>query len=110
MFSLIIFSLVMIATISQNLTAAFLNDDALGGWNIQAYANSGQPVSDFNTKATQAVQNPSDVLDIGKITQPSGLALATSGPPLRCQYHATVMNTFERVSRISVGIRTSWRG
>src|SRR5690606_8281306 len=40
-----------------------------------------------------------------RITQPSGRALATSGPPLRCQYHATVMNTFDRVSSTSVGMR-----
>jgi putative ABC transport system permease protein len=86
MFSLIIFSLVMIATISQNLTAAFLNDDALGGWNIQANGNSGQPIPDFNSKVAQAVNDPSDVLDIGKVTQPAGLFASmqetgpTSGP------------------------------
>src|SRR5690606_21020320 len=48
-----------------------------------------------------------------RITQPSGRALATSGPPLRCQYQATVMNTLERVSRISVGmahLRAARRG
>src|SRR6187551_2817042 len=41
-----------------------------------------------------------------RITQPSGRALATSGPPLRCQYQATVISTFARVSRISVGMHT----
>src|SRR5690606_19376351 len=39
-----------------------------------------------------------------RITQPSGRALAASGPPLRCQYHATVMKTLDKDSRISVGM------
>src|SRR6187549_701090 len=42
-----------------------------------------------------------------RITQPSGRALAASGPPLRCQYQATVMNRLDSVSRIRVGIAVS---
>jgi putative ABC transport system permease protein len=67
MFSLIIFSLVMIATISQNLTAAFLNDDALAGWDVQADTNLGQPVDDFAGKVAQAPIDQGDITAIGKV-------------------------------------------
>ena len=69
MFSLIIFSLVMIATISENLTAAFLNKDALAGWNVQADTNAGQPVPDFQNKVAQAPIDQSEIKAIGKLTR-----------------------------------------
>ncbi|HEX3302281.1 MAG TPA: ABC transporter permease, partial [Thermomicrobiales bacterium] len=69
MFSLIIFSLVMIATISQNLTAAFLNEDALAGWDIQADTNIGQPVNDFQGKVAAAPIDQSEITAIGKVTR-----------------------------------------
>ncbi len=76
MFSLIIFSLVMIATITQNLTAAFLNDEALAGWNITAQGNAGQTVDDFPAKVAQADIDQSQIQQIGKVSQPSGGAAA----------------------------------
>jgi putative ABC transport system permease protein len=75
MFSLIIFSLVMIATMSQNLTAAFLNDDALAGWDIQADTNSGQPVANFQDKVAQAPIDQGEIKAIGRTAQPSGLVV-----------------------------------
>ena len=69
MFSLIIFSLVMIATMSQNLTAAFLNDDALAGWDVQADTNQGQPVADFPAAIAQAPIDQSEITSIGKISE-----------------------------------------
>jgi putative ABC transport system permease protein len=72
MFSLIIFALVMMATMSQNLTAAFLNKDALAGWDVQADTNTGQPVADFPAKVAQAPINQSDIQVIGKLVHPAG--------------------------------------
>ncbi|MDQ2684188.1 MAG: FtsX-like permease family protein, partial [Chloroflexota bacterium] len=72
MFSLIIFSLVMIATITQNLTATFLDDEALAGWNITAQGNAGQAVDDFPAKVASADIDQSEIQQIGKLTQPSG--------------------------------------
>src|SRR5205085_8927386 len=43
-----------------------------------------------------------------RITHHSVRAFAAAGPPCRCQYHAVVMNRFESVSRISVGIAPLW--
>ena len=47
MFSLIIFSLVMMATISENFTRAFLSDDAAAGWTVRADAGFSNPIDDF---------------------------------------------------------------
>ena len=76
MFSLIIFSLVMIATISQNLTAAFLNDDALAGWNVTAQTNAGQPVDDFQARVDQADIPDGSIEQIGTLSANSGLAVS----------------------------------
>src|SRR4029079_1694301 len=59
----------MIATISQNLTAAFLNKDALAGWDVQADTNAGQPVADFQHKVAHAPIDQSQIKAIGKLTR-----------------------------------------
>jgi putative ABC transport system permease protein len=53
MFSLIVFSLVMMATMSENLTALFLGEDANAGWHVQANAGDANPIADFD-EALQA--------------------------------------------------------
>jgi putative ABC transport system permease protein len=47
MFSLIIFSLVMMATISDNFTNIFLGDEANAGWDVRADAGDANPIDDF---------------------------------------------------------------
>jgi putative ABC transport system permease protein len=47
MFSLIIFSLVMMATISDNFTNIFLGDEANAGWDVRADAGNANPIADF---------------------------------------------------------------
>ena len=79
MFSLIIFALVMMATMSKNLTAAFLNKDALAGWDIQADTNTGQPVPDFQAKIAQAPIDQSDIKVIGKVVHPGRIPRTDAG-------------------------------
>jgi len=87
MFSLIIFSLVMIATISENLTAAFLNDDALAGWDVTAQTNPGQPVADLQSRIANANLDQSDIQTVGKVQSSNGGAVSmqqtgpVAGPP-----------------------------
>ena len=73
MFWLIIFSLVMIATISQNLTAAFLNDNALAGWNVTAQTNAGQPIDNFSDRVASADIPAGSVEQIGTLSANNGL-------------------------------------
>jgi putative ABC transport system permease protein len=49
MFSLIIFSLVAMATINSNFEALFTGDEASGGWDIQAQQGPVNPVDDLET-------------------------------------------------------------
>lgn len=44
MIGLIMFSLVMMATINRNFAAVFLNDDTKGGWDVVAAVNANNPV------------------------------------------------------------------
>jgi putative ABC transport system permease protein len=47
MFSLIVFSLVMVAAINENFVAAFLGDDANAGMDVQVDIPAENPVDDF---------------------------------------------------------------
>jgi putative ABC transport system permease protein len=47
MFSLIVFSLVMMATMSTNYDALYGGDDANAGWDVRADATGANPVTDF---------------------------------------------------------------
>ena len=46
MFSLIVFSLVMFATINQNFVNLFLGDEANAGWDVRADSHSANPIGD----------------------------------------------------------------
>lgn len=48
MFSLIVFSLVMVAAINTNFAQAFLGDDANAGWQVRVDIPPQNPVGDFN--------------------------------------------------------------
>jgi putative ABC transport system permease protein len=47
MFSLIIFSLVMMATMSKNFDALYSGEDANAGWDVRADATGDNPLTDF---------------------------------------------------------------
>jgi putative ABC transport system permease protein len=61
MFSLIIFSLVAMATINSNIEAIFTGEGAKGGWDIQAEQGPANPIDDF--RATLDAQD----VDTGQI-------------------------------------------
>lgn len=47
MFSLIIFSIIVMATMTENLVALFSSDDATAGWDVKAELRSANPVDDI---------------------------------------------------------------
>ncbi len=81
MFSLIVFSLVMIATINLNFERAFLSDAAGAGWDIEAAAADSQPVPDLASKLEQGGLDSSTIVDIG--TQSTGVDTAVAQPDAR---------------------------
>ena len=73
MFSLIIFSLVMMATMNQNFLALFTGDDAAAGWDVRADSFSANPVTDFGSALQAQGVDTSDFNVIGVTTNPSEL-------------------------------------
>ncbi|MEA2515917.1 MAG: putative transport system permease protein, partial [Thermomicrobiales bacterium] len=65
MFSLIIFSLVMIATMNQNYTNLFLGDEANAGWDVRADAPSANPIADFTGTVAKAGVDTAEFKSVG---------------------------------------------
>ncbi len=70
MFSLIVFSLVMIATMSSNFSNLFLGDDANAGWDVRADAGSANPIADFTGALKAKGVDTSEFAAIGTVTTP----------------------------------------
>ena len=51
MFSLIVFSLVMMATMNENFADLFLGDEANAGWDVRADALSANPIARLRRRA-----------------------------------------------------------
>jgi putative ABC transport system permease protein len=71
MFSLIIFSLVMIATMNQNYVNMFLGDDANAGWDVRTDAQNANPITDFEGLLRADGVDTSGFTAVGAVTSPS---------------------------------------
>ena len=71
MFSLIVFSLVMVAAINDNFTAAFLNDKAYAGWDVEVATSRENPVVDFDASLAAAGIDTSQIESIGRVDFPN---------------------------------------
>ena len=71
MFSLIIFSLVMMATMNQNYVNAFLGDEANAGWDVRADSLSSNPINDFEGTLQESGVDTSQFAAVGTVTNPS---------------------------------------
>ncbi|MCC6792484.1 MAG: ABC transporter permease [Thermomicrobiales bacterium] len=71
MFSLIVFSLVVFATINQNFTDIFLSDEANAGWDVRADSSGANPIGgteDFlNLVASRGIDT-ADIVGAGNVT------------------------------------------
>ena len=74
MFSLIVFSLVMMATMNENYTALFLGDEAAAGWDVRVDTAMANPVSDFEGTLQQNGIDTSGFTAIGTVTTPNPYA------------------------------------
>ena len=71
MFSLIIFSLVMFATINRNFTDLFTSDEANAGWDVRADAGGANPIGDtpaFIELLASSEVDTSDIVASGQVT------------------------------------------
>ncbi|MBA3336672.1 MAG: FtsX-like permease family protein [Chloroflexia bacterium] len=67
MFSLIVFSLVMMATMQKNFASLFLSDEANAGWDVRADSFSGEPLADFTGRLEQEGVETSDFTATGAV-------------------------------------------
>ncbi|MGA7672195.1 MAG: FtsX-like permease family protein, partial [Nitrolancea sp.] len=67
MFSLIIFSLVMMATINANLVELFTTKDAGAGYDIQATQAPNNPINDFKQTLQQNGVDTSKITAVGQV-------------------------------------------
>jgi putative ABC transport system permease protein len=71
MFSLIVFSLVMMATMSKNYDAIYASDEANAGWDVRADSTGANPVTDFAGALDAAGVDTSQFAATGVTTNPN---------------------------------------
>jgi putative ABC transport system permease protein len=74
MFSLIVFSLVMMSTMNKNYAALFLGDEAAAGWDVRVDTAMANPVSDVEGTLQQNGIDTSGFTAIGTVTTPNPYA------------------------------------
>jgi putative ABC transport system permease protein len=95
MFSLIVFSLVMVASINENFTAAFLGDDAAAGWEVSVETTRTNPVPDLEAALDAEGFDTSRIGAVGAILEPadaSGTQLRNPDDDEWSDYGISVMN------------------
>lgn len=74
MFSLVIFSLIMIATLQANFSNIFINDDATAGWDVQVDVSESNPIPDLTQVLQQEGIDTSLVAAVGRQQSPTDIA------------------------------------
>jgi len=70
MFSLVIFSLIMIATLNANFAKIFINDDATAGWDIQVAVGDSNPIPDLGATLREGGVDTSQIAAVGRQRAP----------------------------------------
>lgn len=76
MFSIVVFALVMVATISTNFRELLLTEDAAAGWDIEVTANASNPIDDLGQSLAGTSVNADAINAIGRvdgISEPNSL-------------------------------------
>ncbi len=71
MFSLIVFSLVMMASMSRNFAELFLSEEANAGWDVRADARNVNPITDFTGTLRARGVDTSGFRATGVLTSPA---------------------------------------
>ena len=67
MFGLVVFSVVVMASLNSNFTQAFLGDDAAGGFDVSVEVNPANRIPDLRAALREAGENPdADLAGIGR--------------------------------------------
>lgn len=68
MFSLIVFSLVVVSVINENFSAAFLSDEATAGWDVQVETTATNPVDDLDATLAREGYDTSNIEAVGMLS------------------------------------------
>lgn len=71
MFGLVMFSLVVMATLNHNFSQLFLGDAAAGGFNVAVTANPTNRITDLRAALKTARQSDADITGVGTLAQMS---------------------------------------
>jgi putative ABC transport system permease protein len=91
MFSLVVFSLVMMSTINQNFMALFLSDEANAGWDIRADSGMANPIDDFSAELESSGVNTGNIEKFALVTTPNGGATHARMPNAEDQEWKNIM-------------------
>ncbi len=80
MFALIVFSLVMVATLTENFANIFLGEEANAGWDVRADVPAANPVGDVRETLTQRGVDLAGVEALALVTQPNQFAMQLRNP------------------------------
>ena len=117
MFSLIVFSLVMVSAINENFSRAFLSEDSNAGWEVVVTVPKENTVTDFNAALAADGVDTGQIAGVGRLDYPNEgankaldkggewldipISAADAGyldnPDLRFQGHATGYDTDEAI-------------
>jgi len=67
MFSIVVFSLVMVKTINVNFLQLLLSNEATAGWDVKVTANSANPIDDLQTRLTGTNVDLANIDAFGKV-------------------------------------------
>ncbi len=70
MFSLIVFSLIVISVINENFSAAFTSDKATAGWDVEVETTATNPVDDLVATLDNEGYDTSVISTVGLLTAP----------------------------------------
>lgn len=88
MFSIVIFSLVMVRTMSANFAELLLSDDARAGWDITLVTNQANPVEDLPGSLSAGGVDPATIAGAGTVhtVSPENSQIRNSGSTIWQEY------------------------
>jgi putative ABC transport system permease protein len=108
MFSIVVFSLVMVKTINVNFLQLLLSNEATAGWDVKVTANSANPIDDLRARLVGTNVDLANIDAFGKVETVSDAKSLIRNPGASGWSHDTINGmdpTFMRDSQIPLQAR-----
>ncbi|RJQ12746.1 MAG: FtsX-like permease family protein [Dehalococcoidia bacterium] len=109
MFGLVMFSLVVMATLNHNFAQLFLGDDASGGFQVAVTGNPTNRIADLRTALKAAGQSDTEITGVGALVQmPARVRLAEQDQTKTGTYRVAGADAeFLRIARFPLSARAA---